>query len=422
MPKKSLSSEDAAAIRFEANQLFTPSAPINIAELFIGRQQQALKIVDAIGERGRHIVLYGERGVGKSSLVQIIPFFIPRGPRNIRHVRVQAFPGDTFSVVAKRIFSDIHFEADIGEGRKVYNISDLYPDQVTIDNFLSEMRRFKESEIPIIVIDEFNEIDDEDTSITIANIIKALSDIGSNVTLIIVGVADNITDLIERHRSIERCTEQILMPRMPSNERKEVLEKRLAKLGMTIGGDEKWKIINLSKGLPAYIHSLGKHAVFSALERRSLHINEEDVDNAINSVLQASQQTIKESYEIAIRSHQSRALFRHVLTACALAKGDDNGFFTPTAIKDPLSGILKKSQEISNFQGTLEDFVEKRGGILERLGQARQFRYRFAKPEMQPYVLMRGIRDGIIDEKARQVLCCPEQPDLFPNEISSTPT
>src|SRR5688500_1864113 len=105
MAKRSLSFEDISAKKFEANQLFTPSAPIAVAELFAGRQEQAAKIVEAVGERGRHVIMYGERGVGKSSMAQIIPFFIPSDPRSVRHIRVQAFPGDTFSVIARRIFT-----------------------------------------------------------------------------------------------------------------------------------------------------------------------------------------------------------------------------------------------------------------------------------------------------------------------------
>ena len=364
-----LTDADIRAKRFEANQLFTPSAPVAIIELFAGRQQQASRIVDAVAEPGRHVILYGERGVGKSSLAQIIPFLIPRGPQTIRHIRVPVFSGDRFSIVAKRIFERIHFEADYGEGRKTYSVSEFYPNEVTLDNFLTEMDQFKQTEIPIIVIDEFQEIDDEDTSIIVSNLLKALSDTGSNVTIIIVGVADNVTDLIERHQSIERCTEQIQMPRMPVGERREVLEKRLGRLGMSISGDAKWKIVNLSKGLPAYVHALGKFATFTALGNRRLNIIEGDVDSAIGEVLQASQQTIKNSYEFATRSNQARAQFRHVLTACALAKVDDFGWFTPTAVKDPLSNILRRSVEIANFQDTLLDFVERRGTILQRTGK-----------------------------------------------------
>lgn len=416
MAKRVLLREDAAAKRFEANQLFTPSAPIAVAELFAGRQQQAAKIVDAIGERGRHIVLYGERGVGKSSMAQIIPFFIPKSPQKIRHIRVQAFPEDTFSTIAKRIFSKIHFEDDLGEGVRAYNVAQFYPEKVTIDDFLNEMSIFKESEIPIIVIDEFNEVDDEDTSITIANILKSLSDDRHNVTIIIVGVAGDIIDLFGRHESIERCVEQVPMPRMAIDERREVLEKRLIQLGMSIVGDAKWKIIHLSRGLPAYVHALGKFACFNALDNFRLGITEADVDEAINGVLNSSLQSLKDSYEIATRTNQARARFKHVLTACALAKGDDAGFFMPTAVKEPLSSILKRPVEIADFQDMLRDFAERRGPILERIGESRTYRFRFANPSMQPYVIMRGIRDGIVDETAKRALSSPEQSDLFASD------
>src|SRR5215469_4124269 len=119
------------------------------------------------------------------------------------------------------------------------------------------MQMFKENELPIIVIDEFNEIDDDYTSVLVSNNVKALSDSISKVSIVIVGVADNVSDLLKGHRSIERCTEEIPMPRMAVGERRELLDRRLARLGMQISGDARWKIINLSKGLPAYVHTLG---------------------------------------------------------------------------------------------------------------------------------------------------------------------
>ena len=58
-------------MEIQARKLFSPSAPINEADLFSGRLEQISRIVNAVAERGRHAVLYGERGVGKTSLGNI---------------------------------------------------------------------------------------------------------------------------------------------------------------------------------------------------------------------------------------------------------------------------------------------------------------------------------------------------------------
>jgi len=412
----SIRASDVPSKRFEANQLFTPSAPIAVAEMFAGRQRQAARIIDAIGERGKHVVMYGERGVGKSSMAQIIPFFMPSRNQKVRHIRVQCFPGDNFSKIAKRIFSRMYFDADYGEGKRAYSVVEFYPGEVTIDDFLQEMVQFKEHEIPIIVIDEFNEVDDEDTSIVVSNLIKSLSDEASNVTIVVVGVANSLLDLMERHESIERCTEQVNMPRMSPDERREVIEKRLSKLGMAIEDDAKWTIINLSRGLPAYVHSLGKHAVYSAIEDLRSKVTMNDVNKAIEEVITGLQETLREAFEIATRSNHARARFKPVLTACALARCDDSGFFMPASVCEPLASITRKSVEIADFTDMLTEFSDKRGQILERTGEARAYRFRFAKPAMQPYVLMRGIQAGLVGEDVKRSLSSPRQGDLFAND------
>ncbi|WP_454625731.1 nSTAND1 domain-containing NTPase [Bradyrhizobium cenepequi] len=416
-PPRLMKPGDVAAKRFEINQLFTPSTPVTVAELFAGRPDQMLRIVDTISERGRHATVYGERGVGKTSLMQVVPFIIPTQKEHIRYCRVQAFPNSTFHSLFQQVFKRIKFTADIGDGPQEYDASQAIAGEITPDDVVAEFSNFGLNDVPIIVLDEFNEILDQKTPSLVANTIKALSDAGTNVTVIVVGVADNVTQLIENHESIQRCTEQISMPRMTKEELWEVLDKRLKQLDFTISPDAKWKIINLSKGLPAYVHALGKFACLSATFIGSrLHLDESNVDKAIDSLIDSSDQTFKDIYQAATRSNQPDSMLQQVLTACALAKADESGYFKPVAVKEPLSAILGRSVDIANYQSHLKAFIDpKRKQVLQRVGEPRAYRFRFRQPAMQPFVIMKGITDNIIDVGAKRALSSPEQPDLFPN-------
>ncbi len=80
---RDMTNEDWAALAFEASQLFSPSAPLNEADLFAGRNAQLRKMLDATSERGKHAILFGERGVGKTSLAKL---FSSLFPRTLRHI------------------------------------------------------------------------------------------------------------------------------------------------------------------------------------------------------------------------------------------------------------------------------------------------------------------------------------------------
>jgi ABC-type uncharacterized transport system fused permease/ATPase subunit len=82
-PEKNLTEDDWNAKSFEASQLFSPSAPINEHELFAGRGSEIRKVLEAVTERGKHVVLFGERGVGKTSLSQI---FSGLFPTTLKHI------------------------------------------------------------------------------------------------------------------------------------------------------------------------------------------------------------------------------------------------------------------------------------------------------------------------------------------------
>lgn len=356
-------------------------------------------------------MIYGEREVGKTSLSQVLQHLVPAGHQRIVHMRKPCDPTDSFDSIWRKFFRDMRFSLDGSE----HNVSDVYASGLTPDDIVREMKNFAANDIPIFVIDEFNEIrDDGRTASLMANTIKALSDDGVSATIVVVGVGDNVTQLFAEHGSIARCTEQVLMPRMSRTELGDIVDKRLKSLGLSIYEDARWKIIILARGLPTYVHRLGKHAALIAVNDLRRRITEEDVDAAIEEILRGSLQSLRDAYEEATSSNQPGNLFKEILLACALAKADDAGYFAPAAVREPLEKLLGRAMTIAQYQNHLGDWhTHKRGNILQRTGDPRAYRFRFAEPTMQPYVLMRGIKDRMIGDDAKLILKFPAQGGLF---------
>ena len=413
-----MTEDDWAALEFEAAQLFSPAAPIDEKDLFAGRRPQIDKMLEAVGEKGKHAVLYGERGVGKTSLARVFHSMFPKTLRHILAVREQVDPSDDFSSVWRKVFKDLKVRAiNAAPGAEHEPLANEYPGIIQPDDIRREFQEiFMPNDLPIIIIDEFDKArESHDGTIheLMANTIKHLSDYAINATIILVGVADDVNDLIGEHPSISRCLEQIPMPRMNRDELKEIIDKRLPRLGMKMQPDAYWKIIELSRGLPSYVHLLGLYSTQASLRRKSLNVNESDVDAAIQRALEKSQESTQADYNAAIHSNRSDSLYRQVLLACALAKTDERGQFSPNSVVEPLSSILKRPVRIDAFQQHLQKFIEgDRGSVLVRRGKQRAYKFRFRDPMMQPYVVMRGIEEKLIPTSALSVLSFPSEPEL----------
>ncbi len=58
-------------IESHARDVFTPTKPINSIDLFFERQEEVRRLIRQLSTPGQHSLLYGERGVGKSSLANV---------------------------------------------------------------------------------------------------------------------------------------------------------------------------------------------------------------------------------------------------------------------------------------------------------------------------------------------------------------
>lgn len=398
-------------LEWEIARLFS-GAPVQEEDLFAGRRAEVRRILEAVFERSRHVVLYGERGVGKTSIANVFWRQYNKSLQTVIAARVQADPSDTFASLWAKVFDEF---VAVAKSLGRYDMAPLNDslEIISPDTVRREFQKCQANALPIVIIDEYDKLSNIEARLLTANVIKYLYDYSVNVTVILVGVAEDVSSLIADHESIDRALTQIKLIRMSDGELNEVINTRLSKTPMKLSGDARWTIVTLSRGLPYFTQMLGKHAATHAARSKKLNISVSDVERSMELFIKDSEQKLQSAYILATDSNQKESLFREVLLACALAKTGDEGFFTPSDVIDPLAAILGKKVTHAHFRRHLSEFIsENRGSILSRKGSPRQLRYRFNDPMMQPYVIIRGINDGTIDQNSRKRLLEQEQPVL----------
>jgi Cdc6-like AAA superfamily ATPase len=374
-------------------ELFTPGAPIDEVALFAGRQAQIQKLRDTLASKGRHAVVFGEKGVGKTSLVSIFHLGVARASR-IQRVYVQCLRDDEYTDIWHKALKRIRFKID-GEEMWADRVFDPPDNPDDVERILT---CFGSNDIPVVIFDEFDRIRSENAKALMSETIKQLSNAPIAGIIILVGVSTSVPELISHHQSISRTLVQVEMPRMTVDELRELVVSRIRRTPLRISDDALWRITYLASGLPFYAHALGQASALAAIERRTLSITESVVEKAIPVCFSDLDQSLIDAYVKATTETQKGNIFKQVLAACALAEQDDVGQFSAASVETTLSEIMGREMKAPAFSFHLNDLcTPERGAILEKRGTRSRFRFRFLEPMMQPFIIIKSISNNIID-------------------------
>ncbi len=393
----------------EINSTFTPGSPIDSRDLFAGRDKQVSKVISTIFQKGSHAILFGERGVGKTSLANtLFDFLVLTGKFRYQRAKVNCSEGMTFADIWRVALNDLVFTNDSGE---TLRLAETLPDNPGPEDIRMTFQLINDPSI--IIIDELDRVSTAGVTTLLADTIKTLSDNASAVrtTLILVGVADAVDELIGEHPSIERPLKQVHLQRMSKAELLLIVDKGLTKIeGLSIDSAARARMADLAQGLPYYTHMLARESALHAVEDYRTHVTMDDLEVGIRESVTTHGETNLTTYNESVTAPRGK-YFKPVLLACALAEKDEKGFFYAGDVVQPLRLITGRSIEIPAFAQHLRDFAETRGPILEREGR----RYRFRKPLMGPYVILRGLADKLIMESQ---LSHPPETSTEPEQLS----
>ena len=373
--------------------VFTPNSPVLSVELFSGLKDEVSKIIECLNTKGQHILLYGDRGVGKSSLARISCLVLnSAGIADGQLYQKRCDSHDTFKSIVVPIlesvgidFNTISYESENNFGiDKVFcaNKKSTIRTEGNAVNSLSPswvVDKIKDIR-GILLIDEFDVIANEIEKKKIAEMIKLLSDCGSALTIFIVGIAETANILMGGHPSVSRCLKEIKLGRMNREELNEIIRKGEERAGIIYDAAVKRRIVTLSSGYAYYTHLLALKAAEEAIasDRKNVTIN--DLRVAMQKAAGDAEGSLKQAYDNAVRSSRKDE-FKKIVIAAALC-GDDE--FKAVDLRTQYQKYTGKSisqNELNNYFAKLISRDD--SCILKRLGTGV---YRFTDPRMSSYV------------------------------------
>jgi hypothetical protein len=381
-------------------EVFTPHKPINKIEFFFGRQKEVQKIIEQLNTPGQHSLLYGERGVGKSSLANVASTLLLSALLNGKLYYCRCDSSTNFESIIRDALRDVGVDINIEQidststsDKKLGLKVPFASGEFSKVNEISETRKGHSGNLsPSIsaeilgnlrglqVIDEADRLTNPEDKLKLAEFIKLLSDKGAEFKVLIVGVAETGGELIENHESISRCMRETRLGRMSDTELEQIIKEGSKKANLTFDDSVKNKIVKLSAGYPHFTHLLALKCAEDAIAGDYTKIQLKHLKKAMDNAVEDSEGTLKRMYDGAVRS-SSTEMYRNILKAAASLNKTEFSAKELRNATNAQTGNDNSQQSLTNYYKKLVS--DGNSTILRRTGKGV---YRFNDPRMPSYI------------------------------------
>ncbi|NBC95542.1 MAG: AAA family ATPase, partial [Deinococcus-Thermus bacterium] len=390
--------EDPAAGLLRA---FTPTQPKKDPQLFAGRRTQIERVIRAIEEEQASVILYGERGFGKTSLSNVVAEQAREAGYLVVRCTCSADIG--YENIFRTLFAGIPgrllrgARAQRADGGAVDTLAELLPEGRFGVIDVSEASRAVSTGNVILVLDEFDRITDRDVRSRMAETIKSLADQACPINFLVLGVANDLADLIDGHTSIQRHIVGVRLPLMSAIEIDAAIDVGEEASGLRFGRRVREAIVTLSGGMPYAVQLLCLYAGRAALRRDDADLTLADLEVALRQSLDDLSGSVAGSYEKATRRSSKDTMERATFGA-ASSRCDIYGRFSAEDVEQALASFGDSDLHALTLKRALARLTtEQFGGLLEReIAPSGETLYRFRDQMTRLFVFgrqaqMRGL-------------------------------
>lgn len=272
------------------SRAFTPAQPVSDLGRFAGRTELLNRMISAVEDQGMHLVVYGDRGIGKTSLLHVLALLAKDARYLVRYASCSE--SSTFDNLFRAVARDVPllyhagFDPSSPEVQHDRSLGDVLGETpVTPASLSEELVKLTGTKL-LIILDEFDRSPDQGFRDKVAELIKNLSDRSARVQLVIGGVALNLSELVAHIPSIRRNVLGIAVGGMTNSELEQIIAKGEAIGKFKFESVTRDLLIQMSNGSPYLANLLGQYSARTATDRNSADVSGRDLQAAVNLVLE----------------------------------------------------------------------------------------------------------------------------------------
>ncbi len=289
-------------------EVFTPTRPQRSSRRVSGRQTELLRIFRAIALDRAHVVLYGERGRGKTSLVNLVA----SAARSSGYMvgRYTCSFDSRFEDIVRGLARDLPksmLAAPIVQDDELEGCEAALPRGRLQPRDVAALPGRLAGRHVVLIADEFDRVEDSATRTWFADAIKQASDRGAAISLLIVGVSDSLEELVGRHPSIQRNILGLALPLLSDEEIDEILVQGGRDAGIEFLPEVRGAIVDVARGVPYVAQLLGLHAGTEAVAREGFQVEGADLFAAFRRAVEEADPRVAAIYQGITQGERDRA-------------------------------------------------------------------------------------------------------------------
>jgi Cdc6-like AAA superfamily ATPase len=373
-----------AATRLKLRSAFTPAQPVVDRRMFAGRIDLLRALIDGIEDQRLHVVLYGDRGMGKTSTLHMLA----QAAQEARYVvvYVPCSVSTDFNEFFRAVASEIpvlylsNFGPTSPAGERGAMMAEVLPEGPVTVRVASEFCGRITGTRVLILLDEFDRTGSADFRRNVADFLKNLSDRSSRAQLVIAGVAANLTEIIAEIPSIQRNILAVEMRKMDPEELRELVSHGEQACGLVFDPKAVELIVAAADGFPYLASLLAQHAGLTALQDRRLVVRGGDVSDAIAEALSELKGRMSRRAQASVASLARDGAHKVLGRLAALVKLS-NGTFSETDIDS-----VQPTPEAAARCRTVLEMLAADGKLVERFEDEFGRQYRFVESAVPQYL------------------------------------